>query len=127
MQNKRRNKRVQIKDCMEIEIDMHSESNFYTGFVTNISSGGLFIATYEPESVGIKIPIRFSLPNYDAKINTVGEVRWRREFNPWYPRTQPGMGLKFIDLQHKDKQVINEYLSAYRDPYFYPEEELIRE
>ncbi len=37
---------------LSVEIDVDTDSNFYTGFTENISTGGIFIATHTPAIVG---------------------------------------------------------------------------
>ena len=108
---------------LKIEIGIHSETNFYTGFSVNISSGGIFIATHVPSNPGDIIPLSFNLPNSGRTIEANGVVRWYREYNPLYPETHPGMGVKFIDLSPDDQKIVNEYITNLREPYFHPEEE----
>jgi len=107
----------------KVEIGINSETNFYTGFSVNISSGGLFIGTHAPAEVGAEIPLSFSLPGADRVVSAVGVVRWRREFNPQFPGVHPGMGVKFTDLMPEDENLINDYLLTVREPYFHPEED----
>ena len=108
---------------LKVEIDVHSETNFYTGFAVNISSGGIFVATHVPAKVGEEIPLSFTLPNESHPIETTGKVCWRREYNPLYPDTHPGMGLEFVGLRNEDARAINEYITTVREPYFHPGEE----
>src|SRR5690606_33990933 len=55
----RRHRRVSLRT----RIDVDSASNFYTGFVENISSGGLFISSRELREIGEIVRIRFTLPD----------------------------------------------------------------
>ncbi|RJO63135.1 MAG: TIGR02266 family protein [Myxococcales bacterium] len=119
VQDLRDNPRVNLK----VEIGINTETNFYTGFAMNVSTGGLFVATHVPAPVGEQIPLSFILPNADTPIETVAEVRWSREYNPLYPETHPGMGLKFLSLREEDALKINEYIQHVREPYFHPEED----
>lgn len=112
----RQSQRVSLK----VEIGIHSETNFYTGFSVNVSSGGIFVATHVPARVGERIPLSFTLPNRPRPIEATGVVCWFREYNPLYPDTHPGMGLRFVELSEEDEQVINEYLHNIREPYFHP-------
>ncbi len=115
----RRDPRVSLK----VEIDIHTETNFYTGFAVNISSGGIFVATHVPAQLGEKIPLSFMLPNTKRPIETTGTVRWFREYNPLYPDVHPGMGLNFEDLEDSEAQIIDDYIKNYREPYFHPSED----
>jgi type IV pilus assembly protein PilZ len=112
----RRQPRVSLK----VEIGIHTETNFYTGFAMNISTGGLFVATHVPAKVGEIIPLSFSLPNHATPVEAKAEVCWYREYNPLYPETHPGMGLKFIGLTPEEEVLINDYIRNVREPYFHP-------
>ena len=115
----RRDPRVSLK----VEIDIHTETNFYTGFAVNISSGGIFVATHVPAQLGEKIPVSFMLPNGKKPIETVGTVCWFREYNPLYPDVHPGMGLRFEELEDEDDKIIDDYIKNYREPYFHPSDD----
>ena len=115
--------RITPRVALKVEIAIHSETNFYTGFAMNISTGGLFIATHVPAAVGAKVPVTFTLPNSSRVIEVSGEVVWYRDYNPLYPDTHPGMGLKFADIKEEDAKIINDYISNIREPYFHPGED----
>ncbi len=117
------NQRTKPRVALKLEIDLHTETNFYTGFAMNISAGGIFVATHVPAEVGERIPVSFLLPNNPKPIEIIGEVRWNREYNPIYPDTHPGMGLKFVDISDEEKEIINDYIRDIREPYFHPDED----
>ena len=108
---------------LSVEIDVNTDTNFYTGFTENISNGGIFVATHTPAKVGEEVPLSFKLPNTNHVIKTKGTVQWNRDFNKVYPDTHPGMGLKFISLSKEDEHIINEYIRNVREPYFHPSED----
>ncbi len=117
--DKRQDQRINLK----IEISLHSETNFFTGFSSNISTGGVFISTHVPAKVGEKVPLSFLLPNSPKTLEIVGVVKWYREYNPVYPDTPPGMGLMFEEISEEDQIIINEYIGNIREPYFHPEDD----
>src|SRR5579871_6583373 len=47
---------------MQAAIDLSSDTNFFTGFSTNISEGGLFVATVTPVEIGTPVDLSFTLP-----------------------------------------------------------------
>lgn len=108
---------------LSVEIDIDTETNFYTGFTENISTGGIFVATHTPALVGSEVPISFKLPNTNYIVKTRGVVQWNRDFNKVYPDTHPGMGLRFLTLSLEDEEAINEYIKNVREPYFHPSED----
>ena len=106
----------------KIEVNLESESNFYTGFLDNISSGGIFVATHVPEQEGTEVPITFTLPNFSKPIIAKAKVCWSREYNPIYPETNPGMGMQFMDLTPEIASAINDFMATIRHPDFMPSE-----
>lgn len=114
--------RVAERHDLEIQVDLESDSNFYTGLTQNISTGGLFIATHQIKRVGDHVRLRFTLPGAGRPIECDTEVRWIRE-NSSLHRTDspPGMGVRFIDLAPEDAGVIEHFLQN-RDSLYYDDE-----
>jgi uncharacterized protein (TIGR02266 family) len=104
---------------MQAAIDFSSESNFFTGFSTNISEGGIFIATVQHVPRGTPVDVRFTLPN-GVKISAHGEVRWSREINDKTPDIFPGVGVQFVDLPADAAHAIKQFVAG-REPMFYPD------
>ena len=81
---------------MSVEVDLRSESTFFTGFSENLSEGGLFIATDAPFEIGDRLDITLSLMG-DAPTTQQVTVRWIRP--PGAIGGLPaGMGVQFDDL-----------------------------
>jgi uncharacterized protein (TIGR02266 family) len=104
---------------MQAVVDLLSDSNFFHGFSTNISEGGLFIATVELLPPGTEIDLHFSLPGGN-KVEAKGVVRWTREVNGHNPDVFPGVGVQFTELPSDAATAIREFVSE-RDPIFFPE------
>jgi uncharacterized protein (TIGR02266 family) len=112
-------KRVRVRVRMQAAIDLHSDSNFYTGFSTNISEGGIFVATVDAPPRGAMVELRFCLPN-GKRIDVRGEIRWSREVNDKTPDIFPGVGVQFIDLAPEAQAEIRAFV-AEREPMFFPD------
>ncbi len=110
-------KRVRVK--MQAAIDLESDSNFYTGFSTNISEGGIFVATVNMPPRGAMVELHFSLPN-GKRMDVRGEVRWSREVNDKTPDIFPGVGVQFLDLSADAHADIRNFV-AEREPMFFPD------
>ena len=113
-------RRASERLSLQIDIDFGSDSNFFSGFSTDISEGGLFLASVMHPKRGSVIDLRFSLPG-DRTIQARGVVRWTREINDATPDVLPGAGIQFTDLAPEAAAAIHEFL-AKRDPIFYVEE-----
>jgi uncharacterized protein (TIGR02266 family) len=102
----------------EIELDVYSEHNFYTGFSANISDGGgLFVATYKPQAVGDRLRVRFKLPGIEEPIEAKVEVQWIRGPEAG-EEGAIGFGGQFVELADDAKAAIERFL-AERQPIFY--------
>lgn len=112
-----RERRTSERRAFEVDIGIQSETNFFTGFSMDISSGGLFVATYDIADVGTEVNVNFSLPN-GPMMSLNGTVRWVRDYNETAPDMAPGMGVMFEDLSPAEEDAINTYLAS-SNPLFY--------
>jgi Tfp pilus assembly protein PilZ len=75
-------------------VDYNALEAAYTGFIENISAGGVFIGTSESLSVGQEISMAFPLPVSQEHVRVDGEVvRVNAE----------GIGVKFKAIQHEQE------------------------
>jgi Tfp pilus assembly protein PilZ len=77
-------------------VDYSTQDHVYKDFIQDISTGGVFIQTHMPFSVGQEVSLTFPLLNYQKHIKIVGEV----------VRSSPqGVGVKF-KMADKDQAAI---------------------
>jgi uncharacterized protein (TIGR02266 family) len=112
--NRRQVPRTQL-DC---EVSMESETNFFAGFGWDISTGGLFVASFQPLSVGQELQVRFSLPG-GQQVDCVCVVRWSRDVNQANSGVLPGVGLQFLEISDAGRDAVNRFVK-HREPMFYP-------
>jgi uncharacterized protein (TIGR02266 family) len=112
------NRRTQHRIDLELSITFESESNFFVGFSTNISEGGLFIATHDYKTVGSTLKVRFAIPDDGDPVDVTCAVRWVREYNSMAPSMIPGMGVEFVDLSPWDLERVQDFCDGLREPMF---------
>ena len=100
------------------EVSFESETNFYVGFTADISTGGLFVVTWNTVPIGTSITLNFTVPPSNREIKVDGIVRWVREHNPNDPDLWPGMGIQFEDLSPEQAKAIEAFVKE-REPLFY--------
>jgi len=105
---------------VELDVSLGSDHNFYVGFVENMSSGGVFIATHMLKAVGEIFELSIHVPSSEAMISGTGEVRWVREYSE-RSNVPPGMGVRFIHLEPGSIEAIEQFL-ARREPIFFDED-----
>lgn len=101
---------------LEVEISLASDHQFFTGLTRDLSSGGVFMATYKHLPLGAAVLIHLTLP--DGGLVARGTVRWHREPTN---DTPPGIGIAFDALDADAVQRIARFCET-RDPLFYDEE-----
>ena len=112
-----RERRSTLRCIVEVDIGLHADTNFFTGFSADVSAGGLFVSTYDVLPIGTKVNVNFSLPAGPI-LSINGMVRWVRELNEMTPEVMPGMGIQFENLAAEDAELINRYMSDI-PPMFY--------
>lgn len=100
------------------EVTLESDTNFYTGFTVDLSTGGLFIVTWDLLPIGTRVNLSFSLPRTREMIAVQGVVRWLRELNRNNPDLWPGMGIQFLEVPERAKASIEAFMKD-REPIFY--------
>ena len=89
--------------------DRQSFIRAYTG---DISSGGLFIKTETPLSVGHQFLLKLQLPGVPNPLQIKCEVVWGRKRESSEPNKPPGMGIKFSEMSKTDIQILKKYLGT---------------
>jgi hypothetical protein len=100
----RRPRRVQV------HFWRHGEPAAYTGYTTNISLTGMFIATNSPVASGTRI--RVEVIDRDRGFTVEGVVAHARKMQPELARlNQSGMGVRFLSVEELVRELIPSGLS----------------
>ncbi|HEY2517798.1 MAG TPA: TIGR02266 family protein [Polyangiaceae bacterium] len=99
--------------ALHVEIDLHSESHFFTGLSGDVSEGGLFVQTYRPLRVGDEVDVSFDLE--DRMVQARALVAWSRDRSA---TCEPGFGLSFRGLTDEQRETIHAFC-AKREPLYY--------
>jgi len=94
-----------------LKIQVEGEKKVFFGYAKNISCSGLFIATASPRNPGDRFSLEIPLPppiNRQVRVNC--EVIWKRSFSARSSQ-EPGMGLKFLDLDQETAQALEDWIS----------------
>ncbi len=81
------NRRKAFRKPCSLSVHYTIEDKLLTDIAKNISTGGVFIETFAPLSVGQEITLTISPPNQEKPIETVGEIVWSGS---------RGVGVRFI-------------------------------
>ncbi len=97
-------------------VGFESEAIAFTGVTSDISEGGLFVATHTLPPVGCEIGLRFSLPS-GPEVRTRGIVRWLRDSHET-EAAPPGIGVQFSAIEEHDLALIRDFVDQ-REPAFF--------
>jgi uncharacterized protein (TIGR02266 family) len=102
--------------AVDVELGIHSPSNFYKGLGGNdvIEHGGIFVATYKVLKIGTPVTLRVLLPG-DYEFTASGVVQWTRESGVG---VEPGFGARFTQISPEGRQLVYRY-TRNREPMFY--------
>jgi Tfp pilus assembly protein PilZ len=75
----------------------------------NIGVGGAFIVTTHPEPVGTALIVELEVPSA-GRIEVTAEVRWQSDGTA--PASEPGMGVKFGELDVDQLLTLGDYFSS---------------
>lgn len=101
--------REEARFQVDLAVTVNSESNFYAGFASNLSAGGIFVATHIVHPVGTKFNISLHLDDGLGVVRGVGEVRWLRAQDET-AGLPAGLGIRFIDVEGDGLERIEAFL-----------------
>jgi len=96
-------RRKQARKPFLMTVDYSTQDHVYKDFIQDISTGGVFIQTHMPFSVGQEVSLTFPLPNYQKHIKVVGEV---------VRSTAQGVGVKFKMADQDQTAMITSLLES---------------
>ncbi len=96
-----------------VQYRFNSLEDFLAEYATNLSPGGIFIATEDPSPVGTMLHLQFSLKDGSKLIEGLGRVV---HVNPPDEKNRiPGMGIEFVNFDEESMALIQEICSS-RNP-----------
>jgi len=99
--------------CLGVGFD--SDAATFTGVTSDISEGGLFVATHTLPPVGSDIDLRFSLPA-GPELHLHGVVRWLRD-SEGSDSAPPGIGVQFSTIAERDLTLIRAFIDQHEPPF----------
>lgn len=100
-----------IFDRYDVEwaVDCVATDTFLYASITNISEMGIFVRTTEPLRLNTKLRLSFAPPGAEP-FKLEGVVAWVNNLRENGDNPNPGMGIKFIDLQMADRERLVEVI-----------------
>ena len=98
-------------DRYEVEwaVDCVTSDTFLYASITNISEMGIFVRTTDPLRVGTKLRLCFAPPGAEG-FKLEGTVAWVNHVRPNGDNPNPGMGVRFVNLQPEERERLVEVI-----------------
>lgn len=100
-----------IHDRFDVEwtVDCVASDTFLYALITNISEMGIFVKTNDPLRLGTKLRLTFAPPGGEG-FELEGCVAWVNRVKPDGENINPGMGIRFINLQPDERERLVEVI-----------------
>lgn len=100
------------KQLLVLKVRGEDTRGAFFGYAKTVSRGGMFISSVNPRKMSEEFEITFSLDEKKGReIKCRAVVVWVREYDSLI-KQEPGMGIKFIDLDEAKKDEIDEWIAA---------------
>jgi uncharacterized protein (TIGR02266 family) len=96
---------------MKIKFKSANLEQFIERYSVDVSKGGIFIRTKEPQAVGTSLRFEFQLQDGTPLIVGEGTVVWNRSPDPSKPSVAPGMGVRFDKLTTDSQERLDQILA----------------
>ncbi len=104
--------REHVRYPVRLRVDYSTRDAFVANHVSNLSKGGLFIASDSPLPVDSELELILTLAEPAECIRARGRVIWNYDIRKGTTRVIPGMGIKFVDMSSADRSRLAEYLAG---------------
>ena len=105
-QREERRDKARIPIEAEVGLEFPNMTQLVKECSTNISLGGMFIATSDPQSVGTMVRFALDLPGEVRVIAGSAEVMWVRNRETASLDSPHGMGVRFVELDGVSRAII---------------------
>lgn len=97
--------RKYVRVPQSYKVAYFSRQELAESYLSDISLGGLFIATDDPLDQGETVKLKIFLPDKGRELEVLGEVAWSSREHVITPEKThpPGMGVRFLHLSIEDR------------------------
>lgn len=99
--------RSSVRVPAQLRVDFPSIAELRGKLMTNLSRGGLFVATTHLLDIGTRVTLHINIESSDERLEIPAEVV-SQNVGPEYEPEPPGMGLQFLDMDAAAKRRLEE-------------------
>jgi type IV pilus assembly protein PilZ len=104
---------------VNLRVDCSSRDAFAASYATNVSRGGLFIASDRPLPPYSALELTLTLPGSSDRVRALGRVVWNSEIR--IGTGHAGMGIKFLSMSCEDWGRLIDFLAGLPAPEAAPQ------
>ncbi|MEW6668730.1 MAG: TIGR02266 family protein [Thermodesulfobacteriota bacterium] len=93
-----------------LSLTYKDRQSFVKAYSANVSRGGLFIKTDTPLPKGERFLLKLQLPDVGRPLSIECQVAWSKKAGEQGPVGPNGMGIRFLEMDEKDDQVLRRYV-----------------
>jgi uncharacterized protein (TIGR02266 family) len=94
----RAERRESVRVPVRLRVSFTDLGELRESLMTNLSRGGVFIATDRPAEIGTRLELRLHIENTGEEIDVPGEVV-AQNLGPQFESGRSGMGLRFLEMK----------------------------
>jgi len=103
----RADERASVRVPTRLQVTFRDVGELRKSLLTNLSRGGLFVATDRPAEIGTRLELRIHVENPDRLIVVPAEVV-SQNVGPGFSSDHHGMGLRFLEMEDDAKRLVDE-------------------
>lgn len=103
--------RTEPRKPKTIMLKYKDRDSFLNAYTDNIGIEGLFIRTKNPLNKGEIFLMKLFLPEIEEPLNIQSQVVWIKEKEQEQGKEYAGMGIRFLKMTSKDRELLNRFLS----------------
>ncbi|MEO6418862.1 MAG: PilZ domain-containing protein [Polyangiaceae bacterium] len=96
-----------------IDVRLTRGTDFFAGISTNVSEGGVFVATHGELEIGAELSLELTVST--GRVYARGVVLWQRGASPYGP---PGLGVAFMRLSQEAANTLHAFCMECAPLYF---------
>ena len=104
-------RRTEPRVPISLPVDFSFNDTSSTGYLLNVSEGGMFLHTKKTLAPETIIDMRFTFPGSNKLLNMKGVVKWCTQLSG-DKSLFGGAGIQFISLEPQDQKLIKEFVQA---------------
>jgi uncharacterized protein (TIGR02266 family) len=99
--------RSSLRIPAQLRVDFPSIAELRGKLMTNLSRGGLFVATTHLLDIGTRVTLHINIGSSDERLEIPAEVA-SQNVGPQYEPEPPGMGMKFLEMEEAVERRLEE-------------------